>query len=62
MTRFNTGEEIEEDIKYQEHEYSTTSEPCPNKCGGHLIKASVADGADDYKYTYTCDKCGDIWS
>jgi len=39
-----------------------TTDICPNRCGGRLIKSSVSNGADDVQYTWTCEKCGDTFS
>ena len=50
-----------DDYEYEKND-EVTSEICPNKCGGRLIKSAVSNGADDVAYTWTCEKCGDTFS
>ena len=50
------------DIEEYGKENDETNENCPENCGGRMIKEPVADGPDDYKFTWTCEKCGETYS
>jgi hypothetical protein len=52
---------MDNDEYINERNDEVTSEIC-SECKGRLIKEPVADGADDYKFTYTCERCGETYS